>query len=238
MKEIINYPAEHYLELIRENIPFQLSRFGDGEVIAMKFKEHPLRQNCDGSAFLPELVQPLKQIFINNYNYYHCVLDCTFNENGEQFKQFIEETCPNMQFYNGEIWQHLSFDGRIRELIDAISPYNPCFVGGKHIRKVQYMMGIDNIMVIETPSRDSFKEFNRICDDIMKLHFEGCRMFLFAAGYTSKILIDTMFPYMGHDTFLIDCGSLFDPYCNKFSRDGMKFVGKSFFQPYTNLILR
>lgn len=238
MKEIIDFPAEHYLELIKHNKPFSLCRYGDGEILSMALAPHPLKQNCDGSRFVPELINPMRQIFLNNYDYYHCALDCTFNENGDDFKQFIEDICPDMQFYNGEWLQHLSFDGRIRELIDAIAPYNPCFVGGSHINKVKYMIGMNGMRFVETPTRDSYYQFEQIFTQCMNMHLAGCRMFLFSCGYTSKILIDTLFPYIHESSFLIDCGSVFDPYCGKLSRDGMKYYGFSKFQPYTNLLLR
>ena len=238
MKDIQRLPADFYLDLIIGNKPFQLSRFGDGEILAMQLEPHSLKQNCDGSRFIPELIEPMRQIFMNNYNYYHCLLDCSFNESGDKFKQFIEETCPEMQFYDGEIWQELSFGGRITELIQAISPYNPCFIGGKHISKVKFIHGIDSMRFIEIPDRDSFLQFDRIFADCMNMHLSGCRMFLFSAGYTTKPLIDTLYPYIGHDTFLLDMGSVFDPYCGKLSRDGMKYYGFDKFQPFTQLLLK
>ena len=238
MKPIIKLPAEHYLDLIRQNKPFQLSRTGDGEILAMQLAPHWLKENCDGSKFLPELIEPMRQIFRNQYNYYHCLLDCSFDLNGNAFRKFLEDTCPDMDFYDGEIWQHLSFSGRITELIEAISPYNPCFVGGRHLSKVKFMNGLESMRFIETPAKNSFLKFDQIYVECMNMHLAGCRMFLFSTGYTTKPLIDTLFPYIGHDSFLIDAGSVLDPYCGKLSRDGMRSNGFQFFQPYTQLLLR
>lgn len=234
MKEIIKLPAEFYLERIRENKPFTLARFGDGEVLCMQLAPHWLKENCDGSKFLPELVEPMRQIFRNQYPYYHCLLDCSFDLNGEYFKKFIEETCPDMPFYDGEIWQHLSFSDRIVELTTSIAPYNPVFVGGKHLLEVQHMNGIGNIENIITNSKDAFKQFNEIVETVLESHSEGSRFFAFSCGFASKPIIDTLFPYIGHDSFLIDFGSVFDPYCGILSRGGMKFAGKAKFQPYTS----
>lgn len=238
MKPTINLPAEHYLEKIRNKEPFSLARFGDGECIAMQFAPHPLRENCDGSKFLPQLIEPMRKVFRNNYPYYHCALDCTFNEHGNHFKKFLEETCPDMQFYNGEWLQHLSFDGRIRELIDAINPYNPCFIGGSHIAKVKFMIGLENMRFIEAPSKDSFLAIDKLYVECMNMHLAGCRMFLFSCGYTTKILIDRLWEIIGKDSWLIDTGSMWDCYTGKLSRDGMKYYGFSKFQPYTDLLLR
>lgn len=237
MKPIIKLPVEYYLDMIRNNEPFQLSRFGDGEVICMQLANCKLKSNCDGSKFLTELIMPMRQIFKNNYDYFHCLLDCSFDINGKEFIEFIDNTCPDMQLFDGEIWQYLSFNGRIRELIDAINPYMPCFIGGKHIEKVKHMKGLDRMRYIQAPDKDSFYDFDRLFNECMNMHMAGCRMFLFSCGYTTKPLIDTLFPYLGQDSFLIDVGSLFDPFVGKLSRDGMKFKGKEFFQPYTNLML-
>jgi hypothetical protein len=62
-------------------------------------------------------------------------------------------------------------------------------------------------------------------------------MFLFSAGYTTKVIIDTLFPYVGEDVFMIDMGSLFDPYLGILSRDGQKYRGFEFYQPHTKLKL-
>lgn len=238
MKPIINLDAEYYLKRIRKNAPFQLSRFGDGEVLCMQLATLPLRCNCDGSAFTQELINPMRQIFKNNYNYFHCLLDCSFSLHANEFRRFIDTTCPSMEFYDGEIWQKLSFNNSITELTQAIAPYNPCFIGGSHIHNVKYMKGLESgIRFIETPEKNAYDSFERIFTQCMNMHLAGCRMFLFSCGYTSKILIDTLFPYIGHDSFIIDAGSVFDPYCGKLSRDGMKYYGFKKFQPYTNLKL-
>ncbi len=237
MQPITNLPADHYLDLIRNNKPFQLSRFGDGEAICA-FPHSWLKENCDGSAFTKDIIEPMRQIFRNKYDYYHCLLDCTFDrtlaESTDKFRAFLEETCPDMPFYNGEIWQYLSIDeGRITELVETLSLHYSIFVGAPHLLNVEQIHGMRNCEFICVPERNAFKVFDELFEKIMEAHAEGHRMFCFSAGYVTKPLIDTLFPYIGHDTFLIDFGSMFDPYCGKMSRDGMKFVGKEYFQQFT-----
>ena len=240
MMKVTDYPAEYYLDKIKNNEPFSLIRIGDGEGLCC-FNSPKIRINCDGSRFLPQIAEPMKQIFRNQYPYYHCLLDCTFGheyqDQAKLFSAFLEETCPEMPFYNGEIWQHLSFDGRITELIEAINPYSPCFVGGKDLQNIKHMKRLRSMKFIETPSKDSFLQFSRIFADVMIMYGAGCRFFGFATGYTTKVLIDRLWPVIGHDSFLIDFGSVFSPYCGKLIRDGMKHYGYQKFQPYTHLKL-
>lgn len=233
MKQLLNLPVNHYLDLIHSNKPFSFSRFGDGEVLCMHNTTW-LEKNCDGSYFVNDLIEPMKQIFRNQYPYYHCLLDCSFDIEGAWFKEFIAKTCPNMQFYNGEIWQGLSFNGEIQKIINAFNTQKTCIIGPSHIKNLVHINGLSTqLAFVKTPSVNSFNEYQRIYEDIMHMHSDGYRFFSFSTGYTSKILIDNLFPYIGHNSFLIDFGSVFDPYCGKLSRSGMEAAGFEKFQPYT-----
>jgi hypothetical protein len=196
-----------------------------------------MKENCDGSQFLPELIEPMKQIFINEYPYYHCLLNCSFDIQGDKFKAFLKDNCPDMKFYDGEVWSELSFNGRMTEFCSLLNGYSPVLVGGEHLSNAKYMNEFDKVIHIETPSVDSYKAIDDIIGKILERYVMGHRMFLFSAGYTTKILIDLLYPNIGEDTFMIDLGSVLDPYCGKLSRDGHVSRGFEFFQPYTSYSL-
>jgi hypothetical protein len=238
MKDKINLPVEHYLQKIDNNEVFSFIRIGDGEALCV-FPLHWLKVNCDGSAFLPEIKEPMKDIFRNQFDYYHCLLDCSFDLNGDLFRTFLEETCPDMDFYNGEVFQEMIAEGRIEELITKVSTnHNPVFVGGSHFQNIHLLNGFVNSPIhLQVPNKDSFKEITNIINEISELIAQGHRMFLFSAGYTTKVIIDTLFPYVGEDVFMIDMGSLFDPFVGILSRDGQKYRGFEFYQPHTKLKL-
>ncbi|MFM6994703.1 MAG: hypothetical protein ACKOWO_06275, partial [Sediminibacterium sp.] len=201
MNQTIKYPPEYYLSMIKYDTPFSFSRFGDGEVLCM-FNSHLMSANCDGSEFSPVLIEPMKQIFINKHNYYHCLLDCTFEpvfkDSVDKFKKFIDETCPDMPFYDGEVWQQMSFSGRITELVETISSHDPVFVGGSHLSNIGKMKGFSNKPIqIVIPDVNAFYSINTIIEQIIDLYTSGSKMFLFSAGYSTKIIIDQLFPYLG-----------------------------------------
>ena len=238
MKPIINHPVEYYLKKIDNKEPFSFIRLGDGEILTM-WPLHWLKVNCDGSAFLPEIKEPMKDIFRHKYDYYHCLLDCSFDLNGDLFRKFIEETCPDMDFYNGEVWQEMVGDGRIEELTATISKdYHPVFVGGSHFENIHLLKGfIHEPIHVKVPNKDSFLHINSIMSEISRLFLEGNRMFLFSAGYTTKIIIDQFYPFIEDEAFMIDMGSVFDPFLGILNRDGQKARGFEFYQPHTNLKL-
>ena len=238
MREKINLPVEYYIKKIDNNEPFSFIRIGDGEACCV-FPLHWLKVNCDGSAFLPEIKEPMKDIFRHKYDYYHCLLDCSFDLNGDLFRNFIEETCPDMDFYNGEVWQEMVGDGRIEELTYTVSKdHHPVFIGGTHFENIHLLNGfIHEPIHVKVPNKDSFLHINSIMAEISRLFLEGNRMFLFSAGYTTKIIIDQLFPYIGDEAFMIDMGSVFDPFLGILNRDGQKARGFEFYQPHTKLKL-
>jgi hypothetical protein len=239
---IKNLPIIHYLRLIQNNSPFSFSRFGDGEVLAINnpdfFKNQPTFhygtwiQNCSDA---------LMSIFIHNYDYYHGFLYGTFwnrgPHRGNEFVEFLQKVCPDTTFYNGEVWQDLSFQDGIEQITGAINPYKPVFIGGKHLANIQYLNGITDMQLIPVDDWNAYDEHDYIHAEILKKFDEGSRMFCFSASIVSKVLIDELFPIIGDKAFLIDTGSVFDPYCGKLSRSNMVTVGFKKFQPYTKMKL-
>lgn len=239
MKEIINLPVEHYLQLIKDNKPFSFSRFGDGEVLCINNPNYFINRQYDNWIF--ECGDKLKKILTNNYNYYHCFLYGTFWERGphrgNDFINYLDENCSNMDFYDGEIWSELSFNKGIVNITDAINSYNPVFIGGKHLDNMKYVEGITNMNLIEVDDLNAYDNYDFIYNEIIKNFNEGNRMFCFSASIVGKILIDDLFPIIGDKAFMIDFGSLWDPYCGKLSRSNMVNVGFDYFQPFTKIKL-
>ena len=234
-------PAEYYINKIINNEPFSLSRFGDGEILCMFnptfFNSRPIYKD-----WILTCGTELKKIFENNYKYYHCFLDCTFwtrgPHRGDDFINFLNEKCPNTIFYDGEFWQNLSFSGKIEQITSAINPYVPVFIGGQHLSNMKYVTGISNMQLIQIDDNNGYLERDEVRNQIIKLFGTGSRMFCFSASILTKVLIDELYPMIGDTCFLIDFGSVFDPYCGKLSRAGMVSVGFEKFQPYTTMQLK
>ena len=239
MEPLIKNNCEYYLNKIRNNEYFSFARFGDGEVLAMF--ESKWAGNCDGAPYLKELREPMKQIFLNKYPYYHCLLYCTghpyikslFGEEiADKFYALIDN---GTQYYDGEIWQEYAFKDRIAEITYAISDKPFCLIGSSKLVKMLEVDGInkENAQFVVVNDRTSFKDTKRVIDEIMDYYDEGVRMFCFSAGYSTKIWIDMLWPVYGGTAFFIDFGSVFDPFCGKLSRSGMVEKGLAYYQQFT-----
>jgi hypothetical protein len=143
-----------------------------------------------------------------------------------------------MKFYSGEVWQNLAFADRIEELTAALSMHKVCVIGPNHLKNINRVTGMHDATFIEVPSVNAFTKYKAIFDSILKKHADGTRLFCFCAGYSTKILIDELFPLIGSDSFLIDFGSVFDPYCGKLSRQGHRDTGFAKWQKFTTMKLQ
>lgn len=239
--ELIKLPASHYVSLIRNDEPFSFSRFGDGEVLVMFNHEFYRNFHTDRNAWIHDCGPAVKRIFENAYDYYHCYLDGTFWDKGPhrgtQFNEFLERTCPTLNLYYGEVWQELSFDGRITDLTSAINPYRPVLIGPPHLENVIHMEGITDMDHISVDLNNAYLQKNEVMRKIEEKIVEGRRFFGFSASVLSKVLIDELYEKYGKTKFFVDFGSVFDPYCGSLSRTGMKYHGFQKFQPFTKMVL-
>jgi hypothetical protein len=230
--------SDYFIDLIKNNKPFSFARYGDGEMILMfNYKSVAGR----GIGDLVKSIEPMKQIFRNHYDYFHAKLRCMFHAHSlkcfgvdiNEVCKFMFETCPDMPFYDGEIWQDLSFGGKIKELTSVLNPHKPVFIGGTHLINIQYLDGIADMELITVHDRKAWDDFENIKNQIRQKIESGKKMFCFSMGYGGKIIIDELYLEVKNKCFMIDFGSLWDPYCGVLSREGMKQAGFQKFQPFT-----
>jgi len=238
--EIKKIPIDYFVERINNNEPFSFSRFGDGEIICMFNAEYFRSTRHRNMEWLYNCGKELKQIIINNYDYFHGFNRTNFTDarwNGKSPHRGIE--CLNFLeknntplIYEGD-WQGYP----IVKITEAINKHNPVFIGGKHLSNIQYLNGITNMQLIKVDDNNAYNQKKVIIDSIMKKYNNGSRMFCFSASVIGKIIIDELYHVIGKDAFMIDFGSLFDPYCGNLSRSGMRNNGFQIFQPFTTLNL-
>lgn len=241
--EIKKIPIDHFIQRIKNNSPFSFSRFGDGEIICM-FNPNYWKNN-DGTikynygSWIYSCGENLKKIIINNYNYYHGFNwtefeSPNFNQGphrGIECLKFLEDSKVGT-IYGGD-WQ--GYD--ITKITNSISIHRPVFIGGKHLSNIKHISGITDMELIEIDDLNAYDDKDTIINSIMIKFKNGSRMFCFSASIVGKIIIDELYPIIGEEVFMIDFGSLWDPYCGKLSRSNMRTLGFNHFQPFTKMEL-
>jgi len=236
-------PIDYFLEKIDNNDYFSFSRFGDGEIICMFNPSYWKNVNGSTKYNLGDWIyicgEDLKKIIINNHDYFRGFNWCDFESKkfntgphrGVECLKFLEDNNIK-KIYEGD-WQ--GYD--IKKIINSINKHNPVFIGGKHLSNIKYINGITNMELIEIDDLDAYDDKDTIINNIIDKFENGNRMFCFSASVVGKIIIDDLYTVIGNKCFMLDFGSLWDPYCGKLSRSNMREVGFQKFQPYTKMKL-
>lgn len=194
---------------LRSGENFKFARYGDGEAACMLGK---IGHNCDGHEYFPELGAALNNAFYSNPDYMVGIQPLMVQQ-GTWSKLIQREGYPK-NIYDADVLHSASIDGRLRDFVESIQDRHVIVVGQTHLRMLFEK-------VIEIPERNCWNEFNDISEEIF-IQYEYARLaggvktvFLLCASMMSEVLIHR---FKDRDCTIIDCGSVFDVYCNKPSR--------------------
>jgi hypothetical protein len=195
------------LDYLKSNKPFKFSRFGDGEWNCIFNKPG---QNCDGHKYFPDLGASLRRVILSEPKYTVGIqpLSMSYERTG-QIKDFCKGL--NINWVNADVLHNASIDGELEKFTKALDGRHVIIVGPLHLSRC-FAGGVH--IIIQSP--DCWLQYEEIRQQI-EFHVDGVNnaVVLLAASMMSEVLIDDFADF--HHTF-IDVGSVFDPYCNVFSR--------------------
>lgn len=228
-KEItcLELEAKTLIDRIHRREAFTLSRWGDGEWYCLLGESG---QNSDKQPYHPALGEELRNILyamnnrVANYKgieHSKYLLAMRFPDQGdlqEGIPRWLKRNAPNLTWFNaGLIWHDLSVAGRIGELIEAYKTLPLIMVGPPHLRTLVGTWLPDLTSFVEVPLIDAWQAVDEIEKDILDLygiHSRDSQVIVsFSCGITAKPLIDRIHRRTQGEAFLIDAGSVFDPYC-------------------------
>jgi len=111
---------------------------------------------------------------------------------------------------NEIVYRHVDDNANLYPLVKAISNYHVVVVGPPWLQKLPF---VDTF--VEVKPRDCWNDFEEIRDSLLCYRDS---VISFSAGPTTKVLIHNLYPQIGDTCWLIDFGSLWDPYCGVNSR--------------------
>lgn len=199
---------------LKNNIPFKYARYGDGEWNCILGKPGA---NCDGHQYFPDLGERLKSILESQPDYYLGLQNIAIDQNigNSEFKRLVEKNtwCDN------EILHRASINDYISLFFEAINNSNCLLiVRNKGLSEFgqSFPLGCE---YIEIPSINCWLDYERVSKILLGL--KRYRIILLSASMMSEVLIDDL---KNTDHTIIDCGSVFDPYCGINSRTYHKYI--------------
>ena len=214
------HSLSYYVDMLKQNTPFGLARYGDGEWRAILGT--PDGKNCDGCSYTRELRDALRKVLHNNNNYEHVLLVIAYSKMGDDIAEFLKENECEIVWTMGDTFLEASLDGELWPLVAQLRRKKIIYVGPRHLRGLnsKFFRLIDYVQV---PPRNAIKQRERIVSStLQRIGDKGANVVGFSSGMHTKIFIDDIWMETGGAVTLIDFGSMWDGYFNVLSRSWMR----------------
>lgn len=204
---------KYYVDKINAGEPFSFVRYGNGEWDCILKLYHTTRSGSQ--KFTPELRQALSASLteLREGEYYRAIQSLSFLERIgilPKAEAWLAENELYIPWHNGEVFTRAAIKGRLYPLVAALKKQRVVMVGPKWTMKLPFA----NVFV-PVRSRNCWTQVEDIKAQLRDIQNA---VISFSAGPTAKVLIHYLYPIIGNSCWLIDFGSLWDPYCGVNSR--------------------
>jgi hypothetical protein len=206
---------ETVIEKLRNNEPFHLSRWGDGEFLCMLGAKG---KNCDGHNYSNGLAAELVWAFNGkpkNKNVYDLV-----QNHALRTVEGIEVLIKGKQYDSADLFVKASQNGELGKLFAALKDKHIIFVAPKRFEDWDLFKVSKHIVIPET---NCFNSYMAICDTLQDaINDTACidenLVVLYCAGMMSNVLISDNSWYSNNNFSQIDLGSVLEPYIGHSNR--------------------
>ena len=210
------------IDAIKADIPFHFARYGDGEFYAI-FKKKGC--NTDKHRYaIPGLSEDMERTLIEKKPYLYGLQHLAANH-PKLSPRIRELVGPGFPWINADIMHEASEKGKILSFFDLLRDRRILFIGPPHLKALK--VNWDKCQLITIPEVNCYDtDRDTLASNIRD---NPADMVVFCAGFLTNILIWNLHEDMV-DRWMIDAGSLFDPYCGVLSRDYHALVKTSLYQ--------
>jgi len=127
-----------------------------------------------------------------------------------QIRGYVAKHAPDTVWHWGKLWHQASLDGRIGDIVRALRHQRIVIVGPHWLRDLPF---VDEF--IEVPTRHAWDAYDAIYAQVAQVRDAAICI---SAGVPSRVLVHQLYPEIGDHSWLLDLGTLWDPYCGRKSR--------------------
>ena len=203
-----------YINKLKNNEFFSLSRWGDGEFLCASNKKG---YNCDGHNYYPELRDGLIKALKSDLPYYKA----TYPEDQNMIKnnlflinKLLKDNNVKIEWYYARVLEDVLLRGDINPLANQLNKMNFIVVSEENKKNLPFLTDF-----IEIPKKNCFLKKEDIKQKIIEM-FEKYDnpVFGLSASMTTNVIIDELYPIIGDKCWMIDFGSIWDPFVGVYSR--------------------
>jgi len=202
-----------YADKLSKGEPFSFIRYGNGEWDCIMNLYH--RTRSGSQKFTPDLRKALKDSLVKKRAgpYYLALQSPDFLKRVKllpKLEKWLKNNAPGRDWYNGEVFARASRHGQMFPLVSAMKQHRVVVVGPPWLMKLPFAS-----VFVPITKRNCWTNVDAIEKQLRDL--KGV-VISFSAGPATKVLIHRLHPIIGKHSWLIDFGSVWDPYCGVKSR--------------------
>lgn len=223
--KIIDNDLQFYLDKLKSNEFFSITRWGDGEWNCTFGGNDILHTdgnpgwNCDHHQYFPDMSLDLRAALKLNKPYYKGRWFPTVRQAQiviPKVKQLIKEYKLDMNWVNANVFIDALENGQISKLIEQLEKMNFIIVSepSKRDAPVKY------IDYIEVPAIDCYLEKELIKNEMRKMVKKYKNpVFGLSASMATNVIVDELFDEIGDKCWMLDLGSIWEPLYGRVTRD-------------------
>jgi hypothetical protein len=213
MMKVLNKPLSWYVTQLNKDKRFSFVRYGNGEWDCILDLYHRTRSGSQyfNNGLQDALSETLKLEPPDNY--YVAIQSTTFLASVgilRQAEKWLSRYRLSYPWYDGEVFHKASRNEQLYPLIKALHKKKVVVVGPHWLMALPF----SNTFIPIRP-KNCWQDFPDIYRRLIGLHNA---VISFSAGPAAKVLIRRLYPVIGDNCWLIDFGSMWDPYCGVQSR--------------------
>jgi len=226
--EVFSPPLSFYVDALAEGRCFSFIRLGNGEwgcILGILQCTPSGSQALNISSLRQGLVESVRR-HQKDESYFLAMQSRTYLEHVQLLRpieQWLRKNAPSVRWHCGEVFHKASLKGRLYPLIAQLRKMQVIVVGPSYLRKLRKStFGYEDF--VEVRVKDCYQGHKKILGNILRARGKlgGPVVVSFSAGPTAKVLIhklhDVISSSSSSDTFLIDFGSMWDPYVGRRTR--------------------
>lgn len=209
-----------FLEKIKTNEHFSLSRWGDGELKIIEGNPIDIRDKGNGEfRYDPNLTQytDVRKELIESYQYnddnYYIGIACPCCVGKEKYLYMKKESTQSEEHLTwANIFVNSNYKKTVNELIPELNNQSVTLVVNKNSKLNNLPFKPNDVYYIGTDAwYEDYYVVNKLIEFIKEYKIEN-ELFLFAAGPLANILTYKLWKYGSKKNTYIDIGSILDPY--------------------------
>jgi hypothetical protein len=220
---------DFYVKKLRGAEPFTFARYGDSEWVsivgcrkAMTYNGLTYRMDLPG--LRDALMRTLREIPAEAENYYPATRTAMNNNkkdadwNGEFRAWVLRNDLEGLPWHGCNVFAWASEEGRLWPFIQAIRDLDAprVVIGPPWLRQLDdFVFPIEHF--VQVPLADCWTSFDRILKEALAAPKHA--FYSISAGLAAKVLAWRLYQDRGDASWIVDLGSLWDPYVNILSRD-------------------